>query len=89
MNTSMIAASNTMGQIQRKLDTISHNIANTNTTGYKRRESTFTDLLHQQVNNQSRAALEVGRLTPNGIRVGTGAKIAQTAVRTEIGSLMQ
>ncbi|KHF38746.1 flagellar hook-basal body protein [Halalkalibacter okhensis] len=89
MNTSMIAASVSMGQIQRKLDTISHNIANTNTTGYKRRESTFSDLLHQQVNNQSRAEMEVGRLTPNGLRVGTGAKIAQTAVRTEAGALLE
>ncbi|WP_332628601.1 hypothetical protein [Halalkalibacter flavus] len=62
----MIAAV-TMGQIQRKLDMISHNIANT--TGYKRRESTFSDLLYQQVNNQSKVEVEVGRFTPNGIRV--------------------
>ncbi|GAE28499.1 flagellar basal-body rod protein FlgG [Halalkalibacter wakoensis JCM 9140] len=89
MNQSMITASVTMGQLQRKLDTISHNIANTNTTGFKSREATFSDLLFQQVNNQSREEYEVGRLTPNGIRVGTGAKIAQTAVRQDVGALMQ
>ncbi|MFC0561047.1 flagellar hook-basal body protein [Halalkalibacter alkalisediminis] len=88
MNTSMIAASVAMGQLQRKLDTISHNIANTNTTGFKRREATFSDLLFQQVNNQSKSQYEGGRLTPNGLRVGAGAKIAQTALRLEQGPLM-
>lgn len=89
MNTSMIAASVTAGQLQRKLDTISQNIANTNTTGYKRRESTFSDLLFQQVNNQSNPNFEAGRLTPNGLRVGSGARIAQTALRLEQGPLIQ
>ncbi len=84
----MIAASVTMGQLQRKLDTISHNMANTNTTGFKRREATFSDLLFQQVNNQSAVQYEGGRLTPNGLRVGTGAKIAQTALRLEQGPLV-
>ncbi len=77
----------TMGQLQKKLDTISHNLANVNTQGYKRREATFSDLLFQQVNNQSSDRYEEGRLTPNGIRVGSGAKIGQTALRIEQGSL--
>ncbi|WP_026672854.1 flagellar hook-basal body protein [Alkalihalobacterium bogoriense] len=89
MNTSMITASNTMGQLQKKLDTISNNLANTNTIGYKRREASFSDLLVQQVNNQLVHSKEVGRLTPNGIRVGAGAKIAQTAMRLEQGAMQQ
>lgn len=78
-----------MGQIQRQIDTIANNIANVNTIGYKRREATFSDLLFQQVNNQLVPSQEVGRLTPNGIRVGSGAKIAQTAIRMNQGSLQQ
>ena len=89
MNTSMIAASVTMGQLQKKLDTISHNLANVNTQGFKRREASFSDLLFQQVNNQTMPVHEVGRLTPNGIRVGAGAKVAQTALRIEQGSIQQ
>ncbi|KMJ56375.1 flagellar basal body rod protein FlgG [Bacillus sp. LL01] len=87
MNLAMISSSVTMGQLQRKMDTVSHNIANSNTNGFKRRESTFSDLLFQQVNNQTDTRYETGRLTPNGIRVGAGAKIAQTALRLEQGSI--
>lgn len=89
MNTSMIAASVTAGQLQKKIDTLSHNIANVNTTGFKRRETTFSDLLHQQVNNQSNARHEVGRLTPDGLRVGVGAKLASTALRLDQGSFIE
>lgn len=87
MNTSVIAATVTMGQLQKKIDTISHNIANVNTHGFKRRETSFSDLLFQQVNNQIDPSREVGRLTPNGLRVGSGAMLAQTAIRMDQGSI--
>lgn len=76
-----------MAQLQRKLDTIGNNMANMNTNGYKRRDTTFRDLLFQQVNNQPVARNEIGRQTPNGIRVGSGAATAQTALRFEQGAL--
>lgn len=88
MNVGNIAAV-TAGQLQKKIDTISHNIANVNTTGYKRREATFTDLLHQQLNNQTNPNVEVGRLTPHGLRVGYGARMAATTLRLEQGPLIQ
>ncbi|MGJ9384751.1 flagellar hook-basal body protein [Salipaludibacillus sp. CF4.18] len=89
MNQSMINSAVTMGQLQLKLDTTGNNLANVNTTGFKRSDTSFADLLFQQVNNQSAANQEVGRLTPNGIRVGAGAAVAQTAVRFEQGSISQ
>ncbi|RKL68027.1 flagellar biosynthesis protein FlgG [Salipaludibacillus neizhouensis] len=89
MNQSMINSAVTMGQLQLKLDTTGNNLANVNTTGFKRSDTSFADLLFQQVNNQSAANQEVGRLTPNGIRVGSGAAVAQTAVRFEQGSISQ
>ncbi|GAE31319.1 flagellar hook-basal body protein [Halalkalibacter hemicellulosilyticus] len=88
MNTSMIAGAVTMGQLQKKIDTISNNVANVNTNGFKRREATFSDLLFQQVYNQTNLQMEGGRLTPDGIRVGSGARLAQTALRLEQGSLL-
>ncbi|SFE60885.1 flagellar hook-basal body protein [Alteribacillus iranensis] len=89
MHSSMLSAANTMGQLQQQIDGISNNLSNSQTTGYKRRESTFSSLLHQEVNNQPIPENNVGRLTPPGLRVGTGAGISQTALRLEQGSLQE
>ncbi|MFB5283568.1 flagellar hook-basal body protein [Peribacillus sp. Hz7] len=87
MNRTMIAASNTLGQLQKQIDVISNNMANVETTGFKRGEASFTDLLVQQLNNQPNQAAEVGRLTPLGIRQGNGAKIGQIQNVQAQGSL--
>lgn len=84
---SMYTSSVSMGQIQKKLDTIGHNISNINTHGYKRRETTFNDLLFQQLNNQTVPFHEVGRQTPNGLRIGSGGAVGETQLRYEQGSL--
>ncbi|GEL07531.1 flagellar hook-basal body protein [Salisediminibacterium halotolerans] len=87
MNQAMINSAVTMGQLQQQLDTIGDNLANANTTGFKRRDTSFNDLLFQQVDNLSRDEFEMGRDTPNGIRRGSGAGVSQTAVRFEQGSI--
>jgi flagellar basal-body rod protein FlgG len=85
----MINASNTMTQLQLQLDLISHNMSNLNTTGYKRQEASFSELMYQQFNNQPNEKLEVGRNTAMGIRQGSGAKMAQTSVDLAAGALKQ
>lgn len=87
MNRVMVTATNTLSQLQKKIDVVSNNIANINTNGYKAREATFTELMHQQINNQRNATAEIGRLTPNGIRPGTGAKLSQTQFIFSQGAL--
>lgn len=89
MNIQMVTASNTLNQLQKKVDTISNNIANMNTAGYKRREATFQELLTQQVNHQPHPEKEMGRLTPNGLRIGYGSMLGQTAVYLGQGSPQQ
>jgi flagellar basal-body rod protein FlgG len=89
MNRTMITATNTLSQLQKQMDIISNNMANVDTNGYKRREATFTDLLVQEFNNQERANKEVNRLTPNGIRQGTGAKLGQAQLVMTQGALKQ
>lgn len=89
MNRMMITASNTMGQLQKKLDTVSNNIANSETTGYKQKQAYFSDLLTQEFNNQERVEKEKGRLTPNGIRVGVGASMSQSKLNTEVGAILK
>ncbi|WP_066174960.1 flagellar hook-basal body protein [Bacillus marinisedimentorum] len=78
MNRSMITSSVTMGQLQKRLDTIGSNLSNLNTHGYKKRETQFGELLVRQINNQS--GDEAKRLTPEGIRVGAGARIGETNI---------
>jgi len=87
MNRTMITATNTLGQLQKQMDVISSNMANVDTTGYKRQQASFTDLLVQQFNNQPSAKSEIGRLTPNGIRQGTGAKLGQIQTIMTQGSI--
>ena len=89
MNSSMITATNTLSQLQKQMDIISNNMANLDTTGFKSREGTFTDLLVQQVNNQPDAQKETGRLTPDGIRQGAGARLSQVQMNMAQGSFKQ
>lgn len=85
MNRSMITATNTMSQIQKQIDLIGNNLANVDTNGYKRRETTFNDLLVQQLDNEPADA--IGRLTPNGIRLGSGARLGHTNVIMAQGAI--
>jgi flagellar basal-body rod protein FlgG len=89
MNISLVTASTTLNQLQKKVDTISNNIANMNTTGYKRREATFQDVLTQTVKNQPHASKEMGRQTPYGLRIGHGAILGQTTLSYAQGSVQE
>lgn len=87
MNRTMITATNTLAQLQKQMDIISNNLANIDTAGYKRREATFTDLLFQEYRNQTNVNEEQNRLTPAGIRQGTGARLSQSQIIMKQGNL--
>jgi flagellar basal-body rod protein FlgG len=86
MNHSMINAFVSMQSMQQKLDVIAHNIANVNTTGYKRREASFQDIL-TNVYHQPAGFAQEGRLTPLGLPQGWGAKMGQIELSMEQGAL--
>jgi len=88
MNIQMNTASTSMRELQKKIDSIANNISNVNTTGYKRQEVNFSDALVQSMERQA-GPNEVGRMTPNGLRIGAGVTISQATLRTEQGSIMQ
>ncbi|MCD7034628.1 flagellar hook-basal body protein [Metabacillus sp. GX 13764] len=79
----MINAGNTMGQLQQQLDAIGHNISNIDTEGYKRTDTSFAEMVRQQVDNQPDKKAETGRLTDYGIRMGAGANLTQNIVYTQ------
>ena len=89
MSRTMIQAAVTMNQLQNKLDLIGHNMANSQTAGYKARKSEFSSLLFQNINNLNAQENEENRLSPAGVRIGTGARLGATNNDFSIGSLNQ
>ncbi|ENH96567.1 flagellar hook-basal body complex protein FlhP [Gracilibacillus halophilus YIM-C55.5] len=80
-------AAATMSQLQNKLDTIGNNLSNVNTHGYKTRNTDFTSLLAQQLEQEDDPANEENRQTPEGIRLGMGARLGHTNLNLTQGSL--
>ncbi|WP_339226546.1 flagellar hook-basal body protein [Oceanobacillus sp. FSL K6-2867] len=85
----MNQAAVTMNQLQQKLDIIGNNMANSQTTGYKSRQAEFSSLLFSQINNLSARENAEGRLTPDGIRIGSGAKIGSVGNDLTLGSISE
>jgi flagellar basal-body rod protein FlgG len=79
------AASGMIGQ-QFNIDTISHNLSNVNTTGYKRTRADFEDLLYQNLRMAGTPSTSITNY-PTGIHVGLGVKTAATQDIFEQGSL--
>lgn len=73
---------------QTNVDVISHNIANMNTTAFKRQRAEFQDLLYQNV---SRPGSATGGETkvPTGIQIGAGVKTGSIYRIAEQGALQQ
>ena len=63
---------------QMQLDTISHNLANVSTNGYKRAHAQFEDLLYQNL-RQSGAQQTQQTTLPTGLQLGTGVRPVGTA----------
>ncbi len=89
MNTSLYISSGALQAFQQKIDTSANNIANVNTTGFKRKDQNFSEILASQINNQGRTSQEIGRLTPNGVRVGYGVRTGLTQLVMEQGQAIQ
>jgi flagellar basal-body rod protein FlgG len=66
------ASSGMQGQ-QLNLDTIANNLANVNTTGFKKTRVDFQDLLYQTFRAPGLAGSQ-GTIIPTGIQVGLGAR---------------
>ncbi|MBN2040666.1 MAG: flagellar basal-body rod protein FlgG [Spirochaetes bacterium] len=78
-------ASGMIGQ-QFNIDTISNNLSNVNTTGYKKVRAEFEDLIYQTVLMAGTPATEITEV-PTGIQVGHGVKTAATQKMFQQGSL--
>ncbi|OIO68425.1 MAG: flagellar basal-body rod protein FlgG [Zetaproteobacteria bacterium CG12_big_fil_rev_8_21_14_0_65_55_1124] len=58
------------------VDVIANNLANVNTTGFKRGRANFQDLMYQQIKSAGAEASAAGTQLPTGIQVGLGVRAA-------------
>jgi flagellar basal-body rod protein FlgG len=71
---------------QTQLDVISNNLANVNTTGFKKSRPEFQDLLYQN-ERPSGADQGAGNLAPTGVQIGHGSQLVATAKVFTTGEL--
>jgi len=81
-----IAATGMTAQ-ETKLDTIANNLANANTTGFKRQDADFEDLLYQNLRAATTNA--AGGASPAGAQVGSGARVVSTSRAFSQGPIQQ
>ncbi|MCH5291235.1 MAG: flagellar basal-body rod protein FlgG [Treponema sp.] len=75
-----------MNAQQMNIDTISNNLSNVNTTGFKQHRAEFEDLMYQNQKLAGTPATE-DTVTPVGLQMGNGSKIAATQRIMSQGSL--
>jgi len=73
---------------QLNVEVISNNIANMNTTGYKRQRAEFQDLLYQNLRRIGAASSDTGTIVPSGVQIGVGVKTAAVYRITEQGNVV-
>lgn len=79
------AASGMIGQ-QANIDTISNNLANVNTSGYKKMRADFEDLIYQTVRVAGTPATE-DTVVPVPVQMGHGVKLSATQREFAQGNL--
>jgi len=73
---------------QTRMTVIANNLANVNTTGFKRDRATFEDLLYQSV-RQGGAQTSADTTAPTGLLLGTGTRVVATEKLHAQGNLIQ
>jgi len=77
MDAAMWVAKTGLDAQQTRMTVISNNLANVNTTGFKRDRAVFEDLLYQNV-RQPGGQTSANDRTPTGMMLGTGTRITAT-----------
>jgi flagellar basal-body rod protein FlgG len=70
----LMTAATGMEAQQQNLDVVSNNVANVNTTAFKKSRANFHDLLYQTLRAPGQNTT-TGTVVPGGIQVGSGAKL--------------
>lgn len=73
---------------QTNMSVISNNLANVNTTGFKRDRAVFNDLIYQNLRQVGAQSSENTEL-PSGLMLGTGVKVVATQKEHSQGNILQ
>jgi flagellar basal-body rod protein FlgG len=74
---------------QLNVEVIANNIANMNTTAFKRQRAEFQDLLYQNLQRVGVQSSDAGTVVPTGVQVGVGVKSGSVYRISEQGGLNQ
>jgi flagellar basal-body rod protein FlgG len=88
MNPALWAAKTGLDAQQTRMTVTSNNLANVNTTGYKKGRAVFEDLLYQNV-RQVGASTSQDTQLPSGLHLGTGVRVVATEKLYTQGNLTQ
>jgi flagellar basal-body rod protein FlgG len=88
MNKALWVAKTGLEAQQSRMSVISNNLANVNTTGFKRDRASFEDLLYQNVRQVGAQSSQNTRL-PTGLQLGTGVRTVATEKIHTVGNIVQ
>ena len=88
MNPALWAAKTGLDAQQTRMTVVSNNLANVNTSGFKKGRAVFEDLLYQNV-KQVGAATSQDTTAPSGLSLGTGVRVVATEKLYTQGNLVQ
>jgi flagellar basal-body rod protein FlgG len=83
-----IAATGMTAQ-QMRVEVISHNLANMNTTAFNARRAEFADLHYQQIQRPGTVNSVDGSVLPAGVQLGLGVRAAAVSMQVAQGALTE
>jgi flagellar basal-body rod protein FlgG len=86
MNPALWAAKTGLDAQQTRMSVTSHNLANVNTTGFKKGRAVFEDLLYQNV-RQVGGSTSQDTVAPTGLALGTGVRVVATEKQYTQGNM--
>jgi flagellar basal-body rod protein FlgG len=86
MHAALFASKTGLSAQDKQLTTISNNLANASTAGYKRDRVIFEDLLYQ-IQRQPGAQSSQNNQLPSGLQLGTGVRVVGTQKQFTTGTL--
>lgn len=88
MNQALWVAKTGLDAQQTRMTVVSNNLANVNTTGYKKGRAAFEDLLYQTI-RQPGAQTSQQTQSPSGLQLGTGVRVVATEKMFSQGNMLQ